>query len=412
MGRLHGILIATLVTAATASPVRAQERVEINRVTGGPVRGALLGLDAKGALRVRTGAENEVVVPQDAIVTAVFSQDHRPAPKGTATVHLASGDHVVAAIEGGNFDEMALASHSVGSFTLFLDHVALVTMTDEMPGGSLDLPAALPGADEDELFLRRGDKLDRLPGEMQRLARTGVVFSSAAAGDDRTFSFMNDRVAAVRLAATDPYEEPETLLCVARFKDGTRLTGLLTAEGTGEMRLKLTVGPQVTIDRTALRSLEFKSTRFRFLSDMKPKSFEEVPYLEGGPMFGLRVDRGFGRQKELRIGDKTYRKGLGIHARAACTFALEGRFDVFRAQVGVDPLTQHRAIPGTVRMRVLADGEEVWASALLVAGGKPVPVEIKNLKGRAELTVMVDFGDSRGTGARAILGEAMVLVGN
>lgn len=403
--RIFGILIATLVVA-TAS---AQERVVINRVSGSPVKGQFLGLDTQGALRVRTGVEKEVAVPQDTIVTAVFSTESRPAPKGTASIRLSSGDVVVAAIEGGNFDEIALASHAVGSFRVFLDHVTLVVMTDHMRDGRLDLPTRAEDSEDDELFMRQGDELDPLPGELQRMERTGVVFSSAA-GEDRKFSFLADRVAAIRLAATDEYEDPDTLLCVARFKDGSRLTGVLSGGASGELQLKLTVGPAVTIDRTALRSLEFKSTRFRFLSDLEPKSFEEVPYLEGGPTFGLRRDRGFGRQQELKIGDETFRKGLGIHAKSTCVFALDGRYDVFRAKVGVDPITRHRAIPGTVRIRVLADGTEVWKSGLLVAGKKAVPVEVKGLKGKAALSIVVEFGDSRGTGARAILGEAMVLV--
>lgn len=399
-------ILTLLIAAVTGCGLPGQDLVTITRVSGPPIKGGFVGLAAGGGLQVRMGEKVETV-PQDRIVTAVFSEATKAVQRGAARIHLASGDELVGAIEGGNFDEVAIATQAAGSFRIFLDHVATVVMLDELQSAA-DLPKPLEGTDADELFLRGAQKLDRLPGEMQRLERTGVIFDSDA-GDDRLFSFLKDKVVAVRLAATDPYEEPDALLCVARFKDGTRMTGELSRGNSGEFRLKLTVGPVVTLDKDFLRSLEFKSTTFKFLSDVEPVAYQEVPYLEGGPTYGLKRDTGFGRTRALKIGERVYRKGLGIHARATCTYALDGRFDIFRAQVGVDPITRNRSVPGSVRIRVLVDGTELWKSKLLLAGDAAVPVEIKGLGGKARLTLEVDFGESRGTGARAVFGDAMVL---
>ncbi|NRA96419.1 MAG: NPCBM/NEW2 domain-containing protein [Planctomycetes bacterium] len=400
-------ILTLLVAAVMGCWLPAQDLVTVSPVAGVPIRGGFVGLSEDGALQIRTGVERIVSVAQEKIVTAVFSEASTLAQRGAARIHLVSGDAFVGAIEGGDFDEMALATQAAGSFRVFLDHVSMVVMLDEMKSAA-ELPALVDGADADELFLRRGDRLDRLPGEMQRLERTGVIFDSAA-GAGRLFSFINDRVVAVRLAATDPYKEPDTLLCVARFKDGARMTGVLRRGGSGQMSLKLTVGPTVMLDPDFLASLEFKSSNYRFLSDIEPVAYTEVPYLEGGPTYGLKRDEGFRRDGKLRIGETVFRKGLGIHARATCTYTLDGRFDAFRAKVGVDPVTRNRSVPGSVRVRVLVDGAEVWKSALLLAGDAAVPIHLRGLGGKARLTLEVGFGDSRGTGARAVFGDAMVL---
>ena len=396
-----------LIAAVTGCCLPAQDLVTVSLVAGPPIKGRFAGVSEDGALQIQTRGESLATVPQDKIVTAVFSEVLTPAQRGAARIHMVSGDAFVGAIEGGDFDEIALATQAAGSFRVFLDHVSMVVLLDHRKSAA-DLPASVAGADSDELFLRRGDRLDRLPGEMQRLERAGVVFDSAA-GEGRLFSFLKDSVVAVRLAETDPYKEPDALLCVARFKDGTRMTGLLSRGESGQMALKLTVGPTVMLDADFLASLEFKSSTFMFLSDADPVAYTEVPYLEGGPKYGLKRDEGFRRGDKLIIGDKVFRKGLGIHARAACTYALDGRFDALRAEVGVDPVTRNRSVPGSVRVRVTVDGEDIWKSPLMLAGEAPVPIYLKGLGGKARLTLEVVFGDSRGTGARAVFGDAMVL---
>ncbi len=400
------VLLAAVIAV---SGLPAQQRVTVNPATGPAVRGDLTELSADGGLVVRTGADSTVTVPQGSIVSVEFPGGVQAPPRGAALVELASGDSLVAVIEGGNFDEIRLATRLAGSFRLFLDHVSAIYLLD---GGIK--PAELPrrgvpdDAADDELFLLKGEKLDRLSGELQRVERAGIVFDSAA-GEGRLFSFINDRIVAVRLAATDPYEEPDGLLCVARFRDGSRVTGQLLGGAGVELRFKIAVGPTVTLDRTQVLSLEFKSPSFRFLSDMKPMEYQEVPYLEGGPAYGLRRDRGFGRASHLSIGETTFRRGVGIHARASCTYDLGGEFDVFRALVGVDPVTRNRKVPGSVRISVLVDGVEAWKSGLLIAGDPPVPVRVSGLKGKSGLTLNVEFGESRGTGARAVFGDAMIL---
>ncbi len=402
--------VATLVAVVVlASGAPGQERVMVSRATGPAVSGELLGLAEDGGLVIRTAADSSTTVPQAEIVSVAFRVGQLVPARGAVRVELSSGDALVGIIEGGNFDELQLATRAAGSFRLFLDPVSAIHRlgagfsADGLPVRSAD------GADaEDELFLLKGEKLDRLTGELQRVERSGVVFDSAA-GEGRLFSFASDNVVAVRLAATDPYEEPEGLLCVARFRDGSRMTGTLSGGSEDQLKLKLTVGPEVALDRSQLSSLEFKSPAFRFLSDLEPSSYDEVPYLEGGPRYGLRKDRGFGRAEHLMIGETPFRRGLGIHARASATYDLGGRYDLFRASVGVDPVTRHRKVPGSVRVRILLDGVEAWASELLVAGAAPVPLRLGGLSGKDRLTVRVEFGESRGTGARAVLGDAMIL---
>ena len=394
------LLLASLVATA-------QKKITVTRVEGGPLDTAFVGVAKNGDIKVRGAGDEVLSLPQEKLVSVAFSNSPVVPAKGTVALELTSGDRLICVVEGGDFDEMKVSSISAGSMGVLLDYVACVTYLDHVGSGT-ELPPLADDAVDDVLFLRAGDGLDPLPGEVQRLARTGVVFTSDA-GKDRLFSFIKDRVVAVRFAATDEYKEPEGLLCVVGFRDGGQLTGVLTGNEGGALLLKLTVGPTVTLDRRLIRSLAFKNAAFRYLSELAPKEHAEVPFLEGGPTFGVVRDRGFGREEHLAIGTRKYHKGVGLHARSTCKWDLGGRYAVFKAEVGVDPLTRNRAVPGSVVMRVLADGQEVWKSGQLVSGDDPVQVLVKGLGGKRELVIEVDFASSLGTGARAVLGNAMLL---
>jgi hypothetical protein len=58
---------------------------------------------------------------------------------------------------------------------------------------------------------------------------------------------------------------------------------------------------------------------------------------------------------------------------------------------------------------VLVDGKALWTSGVLRAGAPPENVDVPGLSGGKELVIEVDFGDSYDAGARAVLGNAMLV---
>ena len=91
----------------------------------------------------------------------------------------------------------------------------------------------------------------------------------------------------------------------------------------------------------------------------------------------------------LRIGERTFAKGLGHHASGAITVLLDGAFSAFDAEVGLQPC----AAGGSVIFRVIVDGEQRFESRVLRAGDAPVAVQVA-VAGAMELRLEVaDAGD-------------------
>jgi len=105
----------------------------------------------------------------------------------------------------------------------------------------------------------------------------------------------------------------------------------------------------------------------------------------------LALDRSVGCTP-LQIGDRTFERGLGTHARSEIDYELDGTVDRFEAWVGIDASKADSSVASVV-FKVLADGREVFDSGLM-RGDTPARQVVVNLAGVRELKLLVtDAGD-------------------
>jgi hypothetical protein len=124
-----------------------------------------------------------------------------------------------------------------------------------------------------------------------------------------------------------------------------------------------------------------------YLSDLKPR---ETAYNFYGSETWPFVADGTVDRRDLCLGGSTYDKGLGMHSETRLTYDLGGRYQRFEALVGLDPRTGQR---GSVRLRVLVDGQDRIPGSLELTGQTlPTPLRIDVSKARV-LTLMVEFGN-------------------
>jgi len=94
----------------------------------------------------------------------------------------------------------------------------------------------------------------------------------------------------------------------------------------------------------------------------------------------------------ISVGGTQYDRGLGVHADSRISFPLNGRFAAYHVVPGPDD-----AHGGLVEMRILVDGDEVFAGGKVRSTGfeaRPVTIPVKGAK---ELTLLVtDGGDGPG----------------
>lgn len=190
---------------------------------------------------------------------------------------------------------------------------------------------------------------------------------------------------------------PETFLCFGFFDQQWRISaehqwlGDEPARNAAPPRkLPRFTGPNdAALPATAPEGTS--SQQCLYLSDLMPS---EIDQHKGAVNF----DRSF-RGNPLRIGTREYAKGLGCRAPSRIEFDIGGRFDRFRAEVGVDlegaqELTQARKENEWIRFKVLSDGKELRRSPWLQGDSPPHAIDIP-IAGVQVLSLTVEASPAR-----------------
>ena len=94
---------------------------------------------------------------------------------------------------------------------------------------------------------------------------------------------------------------------------------------------------------------------------------------------------------KMKIGSRTFERGIGTHALSVAYFNVDGKALSFEADVGVD--SEVAAKEGTVKFMVLADDRVVFESPVMKSGDEPVHVKV-DLAGVEIVTLTAeDAGD-------------------
>jgi PKD repeat protein len=93
--------------------------------------------------------------------------------------------------------------------------------------------------------------------------------------------------------------------------------------------------------------------------------------------------------RTLMINGVQYPKGLGVHALSELRYLLDGQYDSFLADVGVDDEVGMR---GSVVFQVFADGEKLYDSGLMFGYQSAKRVKV-NVVGKRELRLLVLTGN-------------------
>jgi len=111
--------------------------------------------------------------------------------------------------------------------------------------------------------------------------------------------------------------------------------------------------------------------------------------------------------KPLRVGEKTFGRGIGVNAHSVLRVLLPGPGRVFRAEAGLDRNVDNS--PASVRFRVEVGGHALFETDVIRPGGAPVPVEAP-LGGATVFDLIVDNGGDTRAFDQADWADARVLL--
>ncbi len=109
----------------------------------------------------------------------------------------------------------------------------------------------------------------------------------------------------------------------------------------------------------------------------------------------LKVDSSSGG-KVMKLGGKTYSKGLGTNAPSRVIISLKKMFNRFQSDVGIDDGVSG----GSVVFQVMGDGKKLFESPVLKGGGTPAPIDV-SVEGIDSLTLVVTDGGDGGANDQA-----------
>jgi len=380
----QALLALTLSAACFALPAAEEPLPAFTAATadGAPVRGPLGELKPDWSLRLGDKALSA------AEVVSLRRADAKLPP-------LPSEQHLLLA----NGDRVPAGSPRLAKEKLFFTHPDLGDGQEvSVPLSAVSVLWLAPpdGAEHPDLLLRRLAAASRPRDRV--LLRNGDVVEGTLAGLDaarvrldaegKELELERGKVAVVALNTDLPRSlRPRGQYGRLVLANGCRLS-LASARCDGRLLAARTlVGASVEVPLEQVRALDLYQGRAVYLSDLKPRKYEHVPYL--GVAWPWVAD-GSVAGRDLHLAGGTFDKGLGLHSASRLTYDLGGRYRRFEALVGLDERTGRG---GNVVVEILVDGkpQDLGWNGTLGGGEAPLPVRLA-VAGAQSLTLVVGFG--------------------
>lgn len=255
---------------------------------------------------------------------------------------------------------------------------------------------------KDLLVIRKEDVLDHLDGVAGDIDETKANFLL----DGDQISVKRERIFGIVYSRKEVPATREALR--VEFAGGDVLVVRQVVFTRGQWQVHLGGGRQFTVPANSVQRLDYSQGKVQYLSALEPREVKYTPFWDY--VFEYQRDRHlFGGP--LRIGGRSYARGLAIHSKTQLRYRLGGEYRRFATVVGMDPEipfdSNRPETRAKVRLEIRGDGRLLFA-ADYHAGDPPQELDL-SVEGVAELEILVDFGDDSDIGDRIHLGEARVV---
>jgi hypothetical protein len=251
--------------------------------------------------------------------------------------------------------------------------------------------------------------------------RDGIDYVEGAAGDvnDETVNFTVDSdnvpVKRAKVAGIVYFHGPDSPSlpepnCVYEDASGWRIKAKSVTFAEGQFKIVTTFGATLARPIDSLKLVDFSPGRMIYLSDLAPASSEWTPLVDFGKQadslakyYRPQQDRGLDNSS-LRIGGKTFPKGLAIPSRTSLTYKITGKGKRFKALAGIDESVREA---GGVHLIISGDGKTLYDGKIV---GRQDPVELDlDVSAVKRLNILVDFGEGLDVGNYLDLCDARIV---
>jgi hypothetical protein len=204
-----------------------------------------------------------------------------------------------------------------------------------------------------------------------------LTFALTLAGDQR-FTAQSWQWSTADLEATEasPPNHPAKLID----------TGNRQGDALPHLHFKLVGGGEVDVAWHEVLRLDVLGGRVTYLSDLKPLAYEHRPLISSKTNW--RPDASV-EGRPQRIAGVSFTRGVGMPGSARLTFELQGRFETFVAEIGIDDETGRR---GDAVWVVWLDDREAYRQRC--RGGEAARSLRLPLNGAQRLTLAIEAGEN------------------
>jgi hypothetical protein len=374
----------------------------VHAASGNPIKGTLKQIDDKWTAIV---GDSRARVDGGELISLRRADVPLPAPSAGAQALFSNGDRLpgttgtltgarlsFAPALGGEEMTLPLAALSV----LWLDNPADATHPERLRRRLLSERRT-----RDLLWLKNGDQLQ---GNLLRLDAQSAVIEV----ERNEVKVDRAKIAIVALSN----EVPRTLKPTGSYglvvlTNGGRISVASVQADAKTLAAKTLFGATLKVPLDQVATLDIFQGRAVYLSDLKPKAYQYVPFLDAKePPFSWTADQSVAGDA-LKLGPSTFVKGLGMHSESRIIYTLDGAYRRFDAVVGLDASADRRT---QVRIKVLVDGKPRgwgWDKDLTAQTG---PKEVRvDIAGARELTLVVEHGQVPFVQGRVSWGDARLV---
>lgn len=147
--------------------------------------------------------------------------------------------------------------------------------------------------------------------------------------------------------------------------------------------------------------IDYSGDRVTYLSDLDPVTEEHVPYFDTS--WPMQRDCNF-TNGPIRMGKKSYRKGLVIHSKTTVTYSLDSQYQ--QLQLTAD-LENDAGPLGHAVLQFIVDNKVV-KELPITADSAPIDLNI-DVKDARQLSIVVDYGALADLGDHVALGNARLV---
>jgi len=255
-----------------------------------------------------------------------------------------------------------------------------------------------PPANNDLIYVVRDGQARRSAVSVSHLTDKTIEFELRG----EAYDFDLKGLAAVVFGANTgfpPDRQPRPRAVVA-LTTGERIEGKLLSLGE-TLRCRLDEGFVVEVPMRNLHKFDVSSDKLVWLSELRPEVVQTPAFDRVWPWHVDRSIAGPG----FDLAGRHYERGIGLVPYTKLTYALDGRFDVFEAKIGIDD----RGGPAAHAIfRVLVDGKPAFESEPMTRGKKPTDLRVALNKAKS-LVIEVDFGKNYDLGDFCAFADARVI---